>query len=58
MGGGLHRCLNFLGVGIGLLLWEVGGLGFFLSHLFAVVIDHFLLLSVYKYNKKYICINF
>lgn len=26
-GRGLHRCLNFWGVGIGLLLWEVGGLG-------------------------------
>lgn len=59
-GRGLHRCLNFWGVGIGLLLGEVGGLGF----LFPVppvcsLSDHFLLLSVHKYKKKkYICINF
>lgn len=58
----LHRCLNFTGVGIGLLLWEVGGLGLPFSCVppLCSLSDHFLLLSVHKYKKKkkYICINF
>lgn len=39
MGGACIAVLTFWGVGIGLLLWEVGGLGLFffpVSHLFAV----------------------
>lgn len=53
-GRGLHRCLNFWGVGIGLLLWEVGGLGLPFSCVppLCSLSDHFLLLSVHKYKKK------
>lgn len=53
-GRGLHRCLNFWGVGIGLLLWEVSGLGLFFPCVppLCSLSDHFLLLSVHKYKKK------
>lgn len=55
----LHHCLNFWREGIGLSLWEVGGLGLTFSCFPPIcsLSDHFLLLSVHKY-KKYICINF
>lgn len=53
-GRGLDRCLNFWGVGIGLLLWEVGGLGLPFSCVPSLCSlgDHFPLLSVHKYKKK------
>ena len=61
---GQHRCLNFLGSGDWFVYCgkSVGWVFLFpVSHLFCSLSDHFLLLSVHKYNnnkKKYICINF
>lgn len=54
MGGACIAVLNFRGAGIGLLLWEVGGLGLPFSCVppLSSPSDHFLLLSVHEYKKK------
>lgn len=54
MGGACIAVLNFWGVGIGLLSWEVGELGLPFSCVppLRSLSNHFLLLSVHKYKKK------